>query len=113
MPAAKVGEAANDAEDFTEDVGALPGDGEGCDGAGTGAAYAVPLWIVRDVEVLAERRQQFLDDDARVTVVERVVLGWPVGVAVGDMVGSPPGGTLPYSMAVTNGRISSGFLPIR
>ncbi len=59
--------------------GPLPRDGERGDGAGAGAADAVPLGILGDVVFLVEHRHQLVDDHARVLVVERVVLGRPIG----------------------------------
>ena len=46
---------------------------------GARAADAAPLRILRDVVVLVQRRHQLVDDHAGVLVVERVVLGRPVG----------------------------------
>ena len=82
VAAAEVGEAADDAQDFAELVGTLPRHREGRDRTRTGAADATPLGILRDVVVLVEHRHQLVDDDAGILVVERVVLGRPVCVAV-------------------------------
>ena len=71
-----------DAEHLAELVRPLPRHGERRDRAGTGAADAVPFGILRDVVVLVQDRHQFVHDHPRVLVVERVVFGRPVRVAI-------------------------------
>src|SRR6266568_1148003 len=48
----------------------------------------MPLGILRDVELLVKYRQQFINDDSSVFIVEGVVLGWPVRVTVAPITGS-------------------------
>ena len=79
MAAAKIGEAADQAEDLAEIVRSLPGNRECRDRAGAGAADAMALGILGEVVLLVECRHELVDDDAGVFVVERVVFSGPVG----------------------------------
>src|SRR5262249_15112410 len=87
VPAAQVGEAADDANDLAKLIRPLPRDGERRDRAAAGAANAVLLGVGGDVVILFQNGQQLVDDDARVFVVELVVFGRPVGVAVAPVLG--------------------------
>ena len=68
------GVAADHADDAAEHVGPLPGHGERADGAARGAADGALLRIVGEVVLLAHLRKHLLDEEARVGVVQRVVL---------------------------------------
>ena len=67
------GVAADHADDAAEHVRPLPGDGERADGAARGAADGALLRIVGEVVLLADLGKHFLDEEARVGVVQRVV----------------------------------------
>ena len=77
-----IGEASDVAEHLTELIRALPRYCERGNGARTRSADAMPLRVSRNVVVLVKHRQQFVHDDARVLVIEGVVLSRPVGVAI-------------------------------
>ena len=79
---AKVDEAADDAQNLAKIVRPLPRNGERRNRTGTGAADTVPLRIFREVVFLVEHGHQFIDDHARVSIVEGVVFGRPVRVAI-------------------------------
>src|SRR5206468_6511743 len=82
VPAHDVGEAADSADDFAELIGALPGDREGTDGARRCAGDGAVVGIVGDAVGLLELGEQFVADQARVLVIEGVVLDAAVVGAV-------------------------------
>src|SRR5262249_15182767 len=59
-----------------------PGDGEGRDGPRTRPADPAHLRVRRDVVLLRQGRHQLLGDHPGILVVERVVFGRAIGVAV-------------------------------
>lgn len=88
VAAPQIYETADDAQHFLKLGRAFPGDSECGDGSGTGSADAVTGRVLRDVVVLVEHGQQFIHDDSGVTVVERVVLLRPIGVAIAPILRS-------------------------
>ena len=74
VAAADVGEAADVAEHLAESVGPLPGDGERADAARGDAANRPALGVVGQLVLLADLRQDLLQQEPGVLVAERVVL---------------------------------------
>ena len=78
MIAAQISIAADGAEHLAKLVRAMPSHREGGDGAGTGPANGPVFWLAGEIEFFSELRKEFIDDDARVFIIERVVLLRPV-----------------------------------
>src|ERR1039457_5901039 len=87
ISAANVGETTDVAQHFSEVARPLPRHGESGDGARTRPADAMALGILRYVVLLVEQRKQLIYDDARVLIVQSVVLSGPVRVAIAPLAG--------------------------
>ena len=74
VAAPDVGEAADVAEHLAEGVGPLPGHGERADAAGRNPADRPASRLVRQLVLLADLRQDLLQQEPGVLVAERVVL---------------------------------------
>ena len=84
---AEIDEAADNAQHLAEVVRTLPCDRKSRNRAGAGTANPMALGVPGDVVFLVKHRHQLVDDDPRVLVVERVVFGWPVGIAIAPVAG--------------------------
>src|ERR1017187_5484208 len=87
ISAANVSETTHVAQHFSEVVRPLPRHGESRNGPRTRPADAMALGIFRYVVLLVEHRKQLIHDDPRVLIVQGVVLGGPVRVAITPLAG--------------------------
>src|SRR5439155_13807595 len=78
VAAADVGEAADVAQHLAEQLGPLPGDGEGADAAGADAADRPAGGVLLQVDLLADLGEDLLFEEPGVLVRQRVVLEAPV-----------------------------------
>ena len=68
-----VGEAADVADDLAEEVGPLPGDGEGTDPSGTGSTDYALVWVRGEVEFFGHFGEKFGFKHTRISIVERII----------------------------------------
>ena len=66
-------EGADEAEDAVKLVGTVPGGHEGADGSGADAGDCVVVGVLREVVLFGDLGNQFLQQEARITVAEGIV----------------------------------------
>jgi len=73
VAAAKIAEAANEADHSAEPIGTMPRGVEGADAAGRLSAESPIVWVLGEVVVLCDFGNQLVNEEAGVAIAHRVV----------------------------------------
>src|SRR5438874_12027403 len=78
MPPAKIREASDRADHFPKLIRPFPGYRPCANPARTGAADRMPFWVFGQMVLFLNFRQNFLQQESRITIAQRIVFKAPV-----------------------------------